>query len=707
MKFKLSFLLVLCLVANRIDAAPLGTAFSYQGFLSAVGSPANGKVDFQFSLYDAASNGNLAGPVLTNTGVTVNNGLFLVTLDFGDVFGDNSLWLAIGVRTNGSSGAFTALTPLQSMAPTPYALYATNAGAATNVGGSSVTAAQLNTPEGSPASGQVLGYNGTNLIWVTGGGGGSGSWSLTGNAGTSPASGNFIGTTDDNPLELHVNGVRALRLMPSSDAPNVIGGAPGNFVASGIIGSTIGGGGTITLYGRAYPNSIFADNGTIGGGLGNTIQANAIESTIAGGIANSIYAPNCAISGGNGNLIKSGAGSSFIGGGQTNEIDADSFDSLIGAGFENYIASITCTIAGGSDNTIGTNSFNSSIGGGFMNSINTPNCAISGGNGNEINSGSGSSFIGGGQTNEIDSDSFDSLIGGGFENYIASITCTIAGGNENFIGSNSFDSTIGGGSLNSVFAFGSTSSSATYATVGGGFLNGTGNDYATVPGGSNNQASGIASFAAGASALAGDDHSFVWGDGSRQAQSQGANTFTVLATGGIYCYSGSGGAYLAPGQSAWTSISDRNKKKNFKPVDCQAVLEKLMSVPIQQWNYKWESDTNTPNIGPMAQDFKPAFYPGRDDKGITTLEFDGVELAAIQGLNQKLEERDKHLEAALREKDAKIARLENELAEVKSAQHQNTEQWEARFETLQKALDRVADNQPSPLAAASAGHGPK
>jgi len=39
----------------------------------------------------------------------------------------------------------------------------------------------------------------------------------------------------------------------------------------------------------------------------------------------------------------------------------------------------------------------------------------------------------------------------------------------------------------------------------------------------------------------------------------------------------------------------------------------------------------------MAQDFKAAFFPGRDDKVITTLEFDGVELAAIQGLNEKVE----------------------------------------------------------------------
>jgi hypothetical protein len=61
-----------------------------------------------------------------------------------------------------------------------------------------------------------------------------------------------------------------------------------------------------------------------------------------------------------------------------------------------------------------------------------------------------------------------------------------------------------------------------------------------------------------------------------------------------------------------------------------------------------------PNIGPMAQDFKHAFYPGRDDKGITTLEFDGVELAAIQGLNQKLEQK----ETEITELKARLEKLE-------------------------------------------------
>jgi hypothetical protein len=94
-------------------------------------------------------------------------------------------------------------------------------------------------------------------------------------------------------------------------------------------------------------------------------------------------------------------------------------------------------------------------------------------------------------------------------------------------------------------------------------------------------------------------------------------------------------------------------------MNSQTILEKLAGVPVMQWNYNWEAAGATPHLGPMAQDFKAAFYPGRDDKSISTLEFDGVELAAIQGLNHKLEE-------AIRRKDAEIRRLENSVAELKA-----------------------------------------
>ena len=107
-------------------------------------------------------------------------------------------------------------------------------------------------------------------------------------------------------------------------------------------------------------------------------------------------------------------------------------------------------------------------------------------------------------------------------------------------------------------------------------------------------------------------------------------------------------------------VSDRNAKKNFQSVDTVAVLEKLAAIPIERWNYQWEKDSDVPHLGPMAQDFKGAFYPGRDDKTISMLEFDGVALAALQGLNQKLEEKDVEIQA-LKQSVAELKQLVSQL----------------------------------------------
>jgi hypothetical protein len=57
----------------------------------------------------------------------------------------------------------------------------------------------------------------------------------------------------------------------------------------------------------------------------------------------------------------------------------------------------------------------------------------------------------------------------------------------------------------------------------------------------------------------------------------------------------------------------------------------------------------------MAQDWYRTFGIGTDDKTITFLDEGGVALSAIQGLNQKLEE-----------KDARINAMEKELSELKA-----------------------------------------
>jgi hypothetical protein len=99
-----------------------GTAFQYQGQLNNGTSPANGNYDFQFTLYNAVTNGSAVSGTETNFNVGVTNGLFVTTLDFGQSpFNGQSVWLNIGVRTNGST-PFTILSPLQPVLPVPYAI---------------------------------------------------------------------------------------------------------------------------------------------------------------------------------------------------------------------------------------------------------------------------------------------------------------------------------------------------------------------------------------------------------------------------------------------------------------------------------------------------------------------------------------------------------------------------------------------------------
>jgi hypothetical protein len=287
------------------------------------------------------------------------------------------------------------------------------------------------------------------------------------------------------------------------------------------------------------------------------------------------------------------------------------------------------------------------------NCTNAPN-VIGGSSVNTVSAGVVGATIGGGGGN--------SIIGQSLANQVNADFATVSGG-QNGTASGDF-ATVGGG-------YGNTASGA-YATVAGGDQNNASGDYGMVPGGAYNTAGGNWSFAAGYQAHAGHQGAFVWADFSPFTFSSTiANQFRVRATGGVAFataidYSDgsvTAGVHVLPGDTAWSSISDRNAKKNFSPVNAEAILERLVAVPMQSWNYKWEPDDATPHLGPMAQDFKGAFYPGRDDKSISTLEFDGVELAAIQGPNQKIEKQKMDLNS----RDARVSVLEKEILELKEA----------------------------------------
>jgi hypothetical protein len=101
--------------------------------------------------------------------------------------------------------------------------------------------------------------------------------------------------------------------------------------------------------------------------------------------------------------------------------------------------------------------------------------------------------------------------------------------------------------------------------------------------------------------------------------------------------------------------SDRNAKQDFTSVKPQQILDKVVQLPISQWSYK--DDPATRHIGPVAQDFHAAFKIGTDDRHIAPLDEGGVALAAIQGLNQKVEEREAALRTELKQKQTEITEL--------------------------------------------------
>ncbi len=125
----IAYFALLAVGSSSLYAAPVGTAFSYQGRLSAGADPVNGLYDFSLGLFDAATGGTQIGSTIALPAVPVTNGLFTLAIDFGNVLDGNARWLAIGVKTNGA-GSYTPLAPLQPLTPAPYAVYSPAAGSA-------------------------------------------------------------------------------------------------------------------------------------------------------------------------------------------------------------------------------------------------------------------------------------------------------------------------------------------------------------------------------------------------------------------------------------------------------------------------------------------------------------------------------------------------------------------------------------------------
>lgn len=438
----------------------------------------------------------------------------------------------------------------------------------------------------------------------------------------------------------------------------------------------------------------------IGGGLNNTLSNTAAYSLIGSGGANTNAGSSAAITAGSNNLILVAGARSFIGAGAYNSINA-----------------VASGIAAGLGNVVSANAFRSFIGAGLGNLIesNSPHSFIGSGVGNLIYFGE-NSFVGGGQSNQVNG--YHSVIVGGKMNSTGVDYSVIVGGSYNT--NEGLYSFTGGGNGNDAQGFANTLvggmrntiNFSTESFIGGGVANKIGNErglisYATLSGGRSNQARASFSvisggeanvvtgsygavaggygcqatnyaFAAGMSSKATNTGSFVWcGQNGVDTTSTNNNSFTVRCQGGARFLTTSQtnnaqlvGVRLNSGATAWAVLSDSNAKTGFQPIRPRQVLSKVASLPVRAWEYK--HDPGRRYIGPTSQDFQASFGLG-DATTINTLDADGVALAAIQGLVEELQERDRKMAweklqsaSALAERDAEIEDLRKSLQQLKT-----------------------------------------
>ena len=349
-----------------------------------------------------------------------------------------------------------------------------------------------------------------------------------------------------------------------------------------------------------------------------------------------------------------GVGQTISGGGNKSELNqiTNSYGT-IGGGRSNVILEDGATISGGFQNT--ASSFFGTICGGEGNSVEDSHSAIGGGRNNTILAIQGT--ISGGQGNTIGFEAPGATIGGGLDNTANDGDATVAGGNANLASGD--ESTVGGGRLN--IAGGENS------TVAGGEFNEALGDFSAVPGGIDCEATGEVSFAFGNDAKAVHDGAVVWSDsGGFDLVSTLADQWSVRARGGVRFFTDNDhtmGCEIPAGGGCWSTISDREMKENFRAIDALGILERLGKIRIETWNYK-SQDPSIRHIGPVGQDFYAAFGVGDDDRHISTIDADGVSLAAIQELYQIAQEKDSEIAALKR----RLASLEELVAKLASQQ---------------------------------------
>jgi hypothetical protein len=469
-----------------------------------------------------------------------------------------------------------------------------------------------------------------------------------------------------------------------------IGGGIGNIAAGPV--STVAGGyyntnnsDSGTIGGGEYNSTAYAGGSTIAGGANNTIQTNAGSSTIAGGAYNTIQtnAASATIGGGGGNTIGTNSGLATIPGGYLNQILSNSTYSTIGGGYNNTAAGTASTVPGGYQNTAsapysfsaGYNAMATNAGS-FVWSDPSSGPQFTSTTTNQFNvravggvrfvtAGAGMTVDGVGVPSSTVVANATNITSGTLADARLSTNVARLNASQTFTGQNTFSGTV----------VANTIAPASTLTVAGDILMSGGAAYHNLSlSGGNSTGFLYGSYNPPANLGDGIHLGYNWyadaGGNGHVINGGGATSRITAGYGEIILAVGD--VNLAPMttmlhvttagvcvQGTVGNCSDRNVKQDVAPVSPAQILDKVLELPVSEWSYKFDAATR--HIGPMAQDFYSAFNVGQDEKHITSIDEGGVALAAIQGLNQKVDEKD----AKIRDQESRIQSQSAELAELK------------------------------------------
>jgi trimeric autotransporter adhesin len=719
-----------------------------------IGAPPSDVIYVTFWSNDGTSS---AGSEPTNAvSISVSDGLFTVTL--GDTTLANMTAIPAAVFTEQSNlqlriwfndgvNGFAALSPVQNLTPTPYAITALSANTSSNLSGT-LSVGQLS---GTVGNSQLA----NSSITLTAGTGLSGGGTVAlGGATTLTNAGVLSVTGNPDITATMVGGAVSLgdTATSSDTASTIVKRDPsGNFAAGTITAASFSG----AFSGNgANLTSLNADN--LSSGAVPLAQLSGITSNQ---LAVATWQAATNLNGGNAAIasnVVSGIGLTnvYI----TNGVITNSTFAGNGSGLTNLnatqLSSGVVSLARLPVSVVTQGETGVTLSGTFS------------GNGNSLTNLNASQLASGVVPTNVLS-GFQppnySTVCGGVGNTASSVFATVAGGETNL--ADGEGATVGGGGANTAndlfatVAGGVGNTAGPYATVGGGDGNTASGESSMVAGGYGNSASGYASFAAGYSAKATNDASFVWSDNSGGAfSSTSDNQFAVRAAGGVLLeanvnvgigggdyrqvalgggnstgflygsfprfadgvhlgynyYANASGQDVIPNDGGATSrltvgygfislnvggvdevpttqrllanssgvtvngtfnnSSDRNAKQDFRPVSASQILEKVAKLPLSEWSYK--EDAATRHIGPMGQDFYSIFNIGTDEKHIAPIDEGGVALAAIQGLNQKV--------------DDKGARIQEQAAQIDQLKQQN-DSLAARLSELEATVKALVE----------------